>query len=563
MPKTTQLLTRIIKQGKSYIPFFVAQGLIGFISIPLDLYGLFLFRKLIDKGFLLRDWQTTKNTLLILLALFVIRSILTFGASLFFTRIQLRMNQYFQNMLFSHILYLPVRFFSREPTGQLMSRLFSDSNLFSNIFSLIFNKALLAPIKLLVLLLVLAYFNFQLCVLMMSVSIFSFFVIQRMGFKLHLTSKEFQNQNAAAFSYMEQILSNIELIKIKATETKTAATFADLLDKLIRISVRTLKISLISQWILQSLTFLTMGVVFIYGSWMVSKGILTIGTLATFLGIAYLFFNTINSLSNAYGSLRETLARFEILFSILDTYPERPQPQVNPNSALRIENVEFCKVYFSYEIKRPVLNDITFTLKQGETVGITGQSGSGKTTLMRLLARFYEPVQGEIKINGESLHEMDPYSLRSAMGIVFQENLILPDTIYNNIGYGNRTMSETAIIAVARISQIHDFIQSLPHQYETMIGEGGKGFSGGQRQRLAIARALVSDPEILILDEATSFIEVDQEMKILQKIKETRKEKITVIISHRLSAIQLSDRILTLDNGVLIEIDFKSLVKTL
>jgi ABC-type multidrug transport system fused ATPase/permease subunit len=563
MHKTIQLLTRIIKQGRSYIPFFIAQGLIGFISMPLDLYGLFLFRKLIDKGFLLQDWQTTKNILLILLALFVIRSVSTFGASLFFSKIKLRMNQYFQNMLFSHILYLPVRFFSREPTGQLMSRLFSDSTLFANIFSLIFNKILLSPIKLLVLLLVLAYFNLQLCILMTAASLFSIFIIQRMGFKLDLVSKEFQNQNAAAFSYLEQILSNIELIKIKATETKTATTFTHILTELIGISVRTLKISLVSQWILQSLTFLAMGVAFVYGSWLVSKGVLTIGTLATFLGIAYLFFNTILSLSNDYGSLRETLARFEILFSILDTHPEKPQPQVNPNSTLRIESVEFCKVNFSYEIKRPVLNDITFTLKRGQTVGITGQSGSGKTTLMRLLARFYEPDEGEIQINGESLHEMDPHSLRSAMGIVFQENLILPDTIYNNIGYGNQTLSETAIIAVARISQIHDFIQSLPHRYESMIGEGGKGLSGGQRQRLAIARALVSDPEILILDEATSFIEVDQEMKILQKIKETRKEKITVIISHRLSAIRLSDRILTLDNGVLIETDFKSLVKTL
>jgi ABC-type multidrug transport system fused ATPase/permease subunit len=564
MNYTWFLIKRTIKKGRAYIPAFLLLAGLGLLLVPLEFYGLLLSRRLIDQGFLLQNWGTIRKILFILIILFVIRSIISYITALFSTTVQLRMDQEFQNEIFSHLLHLPMDFFTREPTGRLMSRVLDDAAEFSNIFKYLFGNAFLDPFKLIGLTMLLAYFNLRLCMLMVISSFFSLLVIRWMGNRLHDTSKKAQKQNAEVFSFVEQIFSNIELVKAKITEEEETTRFHHLIDELIQLALKTTKISLIAQPILQVFKYLTLGVVFIYGSWMTSKDVFTIGTLTIFMGSAYLFFNILNSLGKTYGSLRESLARMEVLFRILDKTPEgqavisceKPRPSVSALSTL-----EFKHISFSYNYLPPVLKDVSFTIHRGETLGITGQSGSGKTTLIRLLLRFYEPDTGEIRLNGRLIHHLNLCSLRSSMGIVFQENLILNDTIKNNIAYGNKNIPEDRIIMAAEISHAHHFIKGLPDQYETIIGEGGKSLSGGERQRLSIARAIVADPEILIMDEGTSFLEVEQERSILEKIKETRRERITIIISHRLSAMATSNRILTLDNGRIIESQFKALAE--
>ena len=200
-----------------------------------------------------------------------------------------------------------------------------------------------------------------------------------------------------------------------------------------------------------------------------------------------------------------------------------------------------------------MLDDVTFSIREGETLGITGRSGSGKTTLIRLLLRFYEPEDGDVRINGESIRRFDLESLRCSMGIVFQDNLIFNDSIRNNIEYGLAGMCSEKIIRAATVCCASDFIRAMPNRYGTVIGEQGKRLSGGERQRLAIARALAAEPAILVLYEGTSSLEIDQERIILKRIKEMRKGLITVIISHRLSAMESVDRVLTLDKGRIIE----------
>jgi len=190
---------------------------------------------------------------------------------------------------------------------------------------------------------------------------------------------------------------------------------------------------------------------------------------------------------------------------------------------------------------------------------VTGQSGSGKTTLVRLLVRFFEPDQGSIQFNDRPIQQFDLNRLRAAIGIVFQDNLILNHTIRQNIAYGHLNLPEQKIIEAAKLAGAQDFIRHLPAQYDTVVGESGRNLSGGERQRIAVARAIVTDPDMLILDEGTSFLEVDQEERILQNIKAHRQDKITIIISHRLSAMQIVDKILTLDNGRVVETDFRSL----
>lgn len=561
MNPSFQLLRRVLRKGKPYIPVFLLLGGVGLVKVPLELYALLLSRKLIDQGFLQQSWDTIKQTLLFFILVFILRSLISYGTNLISTGVQLRMNKDFQSELFSHIIHLPMRFFTKEPTGQLMSRVLDDANRFSTIFNQLFSRAIFDPLKLLVLFSLIAYFNLHLCTLMVISALISFLVIRWTGRKFHLYSKKIQKKTAALYSFVQQILSNMELIKAKTTEKSTAANFHDRTDQLVQLMLKPLRTSLFEQPLLEFFAYLALGTVFIYGSWMISKDLLTLGTLTAFLGATYLFFNTLNSLGRTYGLLRETLARMEILFSILDSPPESSadsscQCHKIPSP---ISSVEFDHVSFGYTPSTPALKYVSFQVPHGCTFGIMGQSGSGKTTLVRLLSRFYEPDEGEIKLNGQSIHHFDLTSLRSSIGIVFQENLILNDTIKNNIAYGMDQISMEKIIEAAEISLSHDFIQSLPHQYETIVGEAGRCLSGGERQRLSIARAMIADPEILILDEGTSFLEVEQETAILQKIREARKGRITIIISHRLSAMRTADKILTLDNGRLLEIECEAL----
>ncbi len=549
MNTTIHLLKRIIKDGGSYIPIFLFLGVIGLVLIPIEFYGLLLSRKLIDKGFLLQNWDTTKSILFILIILFLFRSIIHYGTATYSTKIQLRINQKFQNILFSHFLHLPVRFFTREPTGRLMSRLLDDANRFSSILNMLFGPALLDPLKLIALLIFLMYMNSRLCVLMLISTVFSLLLIEWVGKRLRMISKRLQRKNAMIFSYVEEIFSNIELVKSKVTERQTAHDFGRLVNELIHLSLEALKITLFSQPILQALKYITLGAVFFYGSWMISRHIFTIGTLTIFLGGTYLFFNSLSSLGNNYGSLRESLARMEVLYEILDSPPEASFTGSGIQGLTTIQTIEFKDVSFAYNASVPVLKGVSFLINRGEVLGITGQSGSGKTTIVRLLLRFYEPDSGAIRFDDRSLDECALHSLRASISVAFQDNLILSSTIRDNIIYGNKVLDMKRILKAAKIAHAHDFIKILPNQYETIIGEKGKTLSGGERQRLAIARAIVTDPEILILDEGTSFLEIEQEAVILKKIKEVRRNKFTIIISHRLSAIKTADRVLILDNG--------------
>jgi len=534
-------------------------GVVGCALVPVELYGLLLSRKLIDQGFLLQNWQLTRNVIGILFILFVLRSIVAYALSLLSTGLQLRINRSFQDRIFDHLLRLPMPELVQQPTGRLMSRILDDGIRFSTIFDQIFGRAVLEPIKLLVFTGLLVYFNAGLWTVMLISTVISIFVFQWVGKKLHRISREIQRKDAAIYNFLQQMISNIELIKAKTTEAQTASHFRSHLDQLIALSLKSHKIYLVARPILQMLKYLALGMVLIYGSWLISGDRLTVGTLTIFLGTAYLFFNTVDATGNIYGLLRENLARMAAVYAILDTPAEGNGKKPARLNYWPVKKITFDSVVFAYAAGNPVLKGVSFAIDSGCLFGVTGQSGSGKTTLIRLLLRFYRPDSGDILVNGRSILSMNLTHLRSSCGIVFQENLILNDTIRANITYGDADLSDSQVLKAAELSGAHAFIKTLPDRYETIVGEKGRRLSGGQRQRLAIARAIVSDPEILILDEGTSFLEVEQEAAILHNLKQYRCEKTTIIVSHRLSAMKMTDRQLMLDNGRELEAKFRSM----
>jgi ABC-type multidrug transport system fused ATPase/permease subunit len=552
---------RILTDGRRYIPSFTALSAIALLMVPVELTALLLSRRLIDQGFLEQNWAVIRSLLAVLFMLFVLRSIVTYATALFSARLQLSINRGFQDRIFAHLIRLPMPALTRQPVGRLMSRIFDDGTRLSSVFDLIFGSVILEPIKLVALAGVLMAFSLRLFALLLVATAASVAVIHWVGNRLDRISKQIQRRDAALFSFVEEMLSNVELIKSKATERRTAKEFRRGLDRLIELSLRIHRVTLIARPTLQLLKFSALGVVLLVGSWMISAGNLSLGTLSVFIGTTLLFFNTLNAIGNTYGRLRESIARLEVVYDLLDTaveaLPARPagiEPAV-------VHSIEFRDVGFGYRRSVAVLKGVSFDLRKGEVIGITGQSGSGKTTLIRLLLRFYTPQTGIVRVNGRPLAEFELAGLRAAIGVVFQENLILNDTIRNNIAYGIAEVDDRQVLEAARVAGAHEFIQRLPDGYATVAGEQGRRLSGGQRQRLAIARAVITQPDVLILDEGTSYLELAQEAEILQRIKDRRKDKITVLVTHRPSAIRLADRVLTLDNGRIVDAETISLYK--
>ena len=549
MNKNTLIIQRVLKDCKRYIPAFAAFGSINLLLVPIEIYALLLSRRLIDKGFLQQDWDVVRTLLAILFVLFIFRSAVSYATQLFSVRLQLVINRQFQDRIFAHLLRLPMQVLTRQPVGRLMSRILDDGTRMSALCEQLFGSVILEPIKFIFLALLLLFFNFRLFVLLLLATAASIGVIHWVGNRMDAISKKIQEKNARIFSYAEQMLVNAELIKAKATERLSAAEFNGLLEQLIVFSLRMNRITLIARPVLQVLKFAAVGAVLLFGSWMISAGNLSIGTLTIFIGTTLLFFNTLHVIGNTYGRLRENLARLEAVYELLDMEPEKADRGVEKPLPVSVRTIAFSDVVFGYQEAVQVLKGVSIEIEKGELVCITGQSGSGKTTLIRLLLRFYNPDMGIIRINESPLEDLELGRWRAATGIVFQENLILNDTIGRNITYGTVKVEDRQFKRAARVSGTDTFVKHLPDGYETVVGEYGRRLSGGQRQRLAIARAIVSEPEVLILDEATSYLEVAQEAEILRQIKESRKDKITILVTHRPSAIQAADRVLTLDNG--------------
>ena len=290
-----------------------------------------------------------------------------------------------------------------------------------------------------------------------------------------------------------------------------------------------------------------------FGGYLISRGEITVGTLLAFLGYIGGLFGPVQGLTNTYQAVKKATVSLEVIFSILDAEDAlADSPGATDIRPLQGE-VEFRRVSFGYQPGSAVLRDISFTARAGETIALIGPSGSGKTTLVALLQRFYSATDGEILVDGVDIRKLTQRSLRSQIGVVFQDPHLFNDTVRANIAYGRPAATQAEIEAAARAAHAHDFIMGLPEGYETVVQERGSRLSGGQRQRIAIARALLKDPPILILDEATSALDTESEYLIQRAIKTLLRGRTALVIAHRLSTVRDADRIVVVKEGAIAE----------
>ena len=353
-------------------------------------------------------------------------------------------------------------------------------------------------------------------------------------------------------SVLQETLSAIRIIKAFTMENYEKKKFKDRNKEYFVAEIRSRRIAALIGPLIGFIS--SFGVAFIvwFGGKQVIEGVMTTGEFIAFMGGLISLYRPLSKLGDVNSIIQQALASGERIFEILDT----PSTIKNPPNPIYLsefkDKIEFRNVSFKYE-DEVVLKNINLEIKKGETVALVGPSGAGKTTLANLLARFYDPHEGQILIDGKDLRKVDLSSLRNLLGIVTQSTILFNDTIYNNISYGNPKATEKQIIEAAKAANAHSFIEKLKDGYQTCIQEKGQRLSGGQAQRIAIARALLKNPSILILDEATSEVDSESEALIQEALKRLLKSRTALIIAHRLSTIKDADKIVVLKDGKIID----------
>ena len=456
--------------------------------------------------------------------------------------------------LFSHLLTVRLKFFSKQPVGRLVTRLTNDvqnmHEMLTSILVTIFNDLL----RMACILGLLVYMNFRLGLILCLFVPLAAAVTILFSKLARNHFRAIRKQLSKVNSFVQETVSGVMLVQLFGRTNDLRQEFATLNNSYLKKTLRQIRLFGTFMPITELMSSVAIALILWYGGGEFIQNQLTLGELVAFLSYMRLFFQPLRELSQKYSIVQSALASAERIFDLLDTDSEEDKtPGINKNEVLSLTgDLCFDSVTFSYLPGQPVLHDISFIVKQGETVAIVGSTGSGKSTLINLMLRFYEPDSGSISLAGHSLADVTKNELRNEIGVVMQEMLILQDTLLNNIilDTGKERKEVTELLQQTQLSQ---FVENLPQGLDTIIGEGGQAMSTGEKQLLAIARVLCRNPSLLVLDEASSAIDSKTEKLLEQPLEHCFKGKTVLIIAHRLSTVQRADRIIVLDKGRIIE----------
>lgn len=457
-----------------------------------------------------------------------------------------------RDRLYAHMTSLSFSFFTRTPTGVIMSRITNDVNLVQGALTRAPASLVQGVLTMAALTVYIIYSNWRLAAFSIIVLPFAGFALSRFSRRFREASTQMQVQIGVLNSHLQETIAGIRIVKAFCMEEYESRRFAERNKGLFNSLMRSIKTSAASHPIMEFITMIgTSMVIFVGGYWIV-RGRMTVGEFGSFMLALVFFYRPLKELNGINNVIQDGMAAAKRIFDVLDTEPEIKDSEGAMPLPRTFSVIEFRDVSFKYEDDL-VLRDINFTVRAGETLAIVGKSGGGKTTLVNLIPRFYDVSSGAILIDGIDIRTATLASLRALTAVVTQQTLLFNDTVKNNIAYGNPAASFDDIVAAAKAAYADEFIRSLPKGYDTVIGESGVKLSGGQRQRLAIARALIKDAPLLILDEATSSLDSESEREVQKALERLMKGRTSFVIAHRLSTIMNADRIIVLKNGRIVE----------
>jgi len=455
--------------------------------------------------------------------------------------------------LFEHIQVLPMSFFDTHPVGELMSRLTNDIEAINqavsqNVVSLLSSVLLMAGI-------LITMFIINLWLALASVVVvplmlwFAEWIARytRKGFR------QLQKQLGSLNSVMEESISGQRVIKAFRRNQSVIEAFRQSNQEVYKAAVFANSYALLLMPITNQLGNLFVIAIAGLGGWLAIQGLTTVGDIITFITYARNFVNPLRQLSNIYNAIQAALAGAERVFEIIDTPPEIPDAP-NAYAMPSLEgDVRFDQVYFGYNAEKPVIKNMGLEAKAGQTIALVGPTGAGKTTVANLITRFYEINKGRITIDGKDIRQIKKDDLRRQIGLVLQDNFLFSATVMENIRYGRLDATDEEVMEAARLAEADHFIRQLPQGYQTVLSERASNLSQGQRQLLAIARAILADPGILILDEATSNVDTRTEIRLQSALLRLMEGRTSFVIAHRLSTIRDADQVLVIRDGEIVE----------
>jgi ABC-type bacteriocin/lantibiotic exporter with double-glycine peptidase domain len=521
----------------------------SFLGIPQPL----IMRYLVDEVILSRQLGLLAVAILLLAGILLAEKLTGLLQQFYFARFEQEVTLDIQQDLFSHVLRFPKAFFDEKQTGYLMSRLSSDVEGLRWFFSSTIVYIISNILRFAGGLVLLFYLEWRLALGVLLIIPGLVLCIRYFSKKVHVLSHQDMERQANVTSQLQESLSSVSLIKAFSTEARTVKRFISQLTEAFHISLEQTTVSSVANLVINSMPGMAKLTVLALGAYWVIQGHWSLGSLLAFIAYLAYVFGPAQFLASANLQLQNARAALERVSALYEIIPEENLGTGEKAEGLGGE-IEFKNVSFSYDEREPVLNNISFRIQPGERVAIVGPSGVGKTTLLSLILRFYKPSAGEIYFDGRPARDYELGSLRRRIGYVSQSALLLSGTIGANLRYGNPEAREEEIVRAATVADIHDFIESLPEGYETEISEKGVNLSEGQKQRLALARAIVKDPDILVLDEPTSALDSRTEKTIFQSLPAVIKNKTLFVVAHRLSTIMHSSRIFLLDQNRLVAV---------
>ena len=506
-----------------------------------------LVKPVLDHIFLEKNYRYLDILPLIVIGIFSLRGLSAFFQAYLMRLAALRFVNDLRYRLYQKILRLPLKEVSAETSGRLVSRVINDTTALEPVLGDMFRTLMLEGLTVITLVAVALYRRFDLALLALTVFPAVAIGARKLGTKARKARKLGQQEIAEVTHQVTESLQGLREVKVYLQEDFLVGRFRQKLEGYLRYLLRVTKYREGARLLVDLMTGLGGALVFTYGGHLVIRGAITPGDFFSVLTAILMIFSPLRRISRAYTGLYDASAALERVEEVL-AYPEEkggPKKASAPQ-----EGLVFDHVSFRYrEGEDFVLQDINLKIPAGQVVALVGPSGAGKSTLVSLIPRFYDPSRGKILLDGTDLREFELGSLRALIGIVSQDIVLFNATVYENIAFGNPKASREEVIAAARLAYAHEFIEQLPQGYETVLGHKGFNLSGGQRQRLAIARAILKNPPILILDEATSHLDAVSEQKVQKALERLMRGRTTIVIAHRLSTVVQADLLVLLEKG--------------
>jgi ATP-binding cassette subfamily B multidrug efflux pump len=549
---SAQAVQRLLHYLSPFRSKLVAVAILVVLYSLLGLAGPYLIGLAIDRFIVQKNVAGLEHIALLMLLAYLLYNLFQLMAGWIMAKVSQTALKQLSGDLFTHIQTLPVSYFDHNSSGGLMSRLTNDIDAINqavsqNVTSLV--ASVLSLIGIMVAMVLLDVWLALTALLVIPIMLwFTQFVARntRKGFR------ELQKQLGEMYGIMEESISGLKVIKAFRRNAEVIERFRSQNDKVFQAAVYANSYSMLLMPLTNVLGNLFVIVIAAVGGWIALKGLVTVGVIATFIIYGQNFIQPLRQLANMYNIIQSALAGSERIFEILDIPSEVDDSHETVPSTMA-GTISFDRVTFAYEKGTPVVRDMTFVAEPGKTIALVGPTGAGKTTIINLLTRFYEISSGSITIDGKNIRDFGKAALRSRLGLVLQDTFLFSGTVMDNIRFGRLDATDDACIHAAELAEADEFIRQLPQGYETVLSERAGNLSQGQRQLLAITRVILANPDILILDEATSSVDTRTELRIQKALLTLMKGRTSFVIAHRLSTIRDADQVLVIDKGTIVE----------